>query len=478
MIDKKTKIIASVGPVTKDENSLISLYQNGVNVIRFNFSHADYDSVKDIISKIKNLNIQGITNLSLLLDTKGPEIRTGDLEQKIDFKKGNIFNIFYKDSNLCTNNDLYCDYEYLGDLNIGDIIRIDSGLFDVEVVSKGKDFLEVKSLNSAKIGSRRHINLPGIKIKLPGITDKDKKDILFGIENGVDFIALSFVRNKSNIDELKTFLKENNAEHIKIISKIENQEAIENLDSIIENSDGVMVARGDLGIEVDIEKLPNYQKTIVQKCRDKGIFVIVATHLLETMIDSPFPTRAEVSDIYNAVLQKADALMLSGETTIGTYPIESVNMMSKVIKSAEDNINYEHNCFENIGLNKRDVEKKKLIKHGFYIGEDLGVKAIIILTKTGKLARIAATYKPNNKVFAFTKNENTLNYINILFGIEGIKMNFDSSNTENVDMAIKLLYEKGKITKADKLIAIADNISKNGKEIPIMQIINVDDIIL
>lgn len=478
MIDKKTKIIASVWPVTKDENSLISLYQNWVNVIRFNFSHADYDSVKDIISKIKNLNIQWITNLSLLLDTKWPEIRTWDLEQKIDFKKWNIFNIFYKDSNLCTNNDLYCDYEYLWDLNIWDIIRIDSWLFDVEVVSKWKDFLEVKSLNSAKIWSRRHINLPWIKIKLPWITDKDKKDILFGIENWVDFIALSFVRNKSNIDELKTFLKENNAEHIKIISKIENQEAIENLDSIIENSDWVMVARWDLWIEVDIEKLPNYQKTIVQKCRDKWIFVIVATHLLETMIDSPFPTRAEVSDIYNAVLQKADALMLSWETTIWTYPIESVNMMSKVIKSAEDNINYEHNCFENIWLNKRDVEKKKLIKHWFYIWEDLWVKAIIILTKTWKLARIAATYKPNNKVFAFTKNENTLNYINILFWIEWIKMNFDSSNTENVDMAIKLLYEKWKITKADKLIAIADNISKNWKEIPIMQIINVDDIIL
>lgn len=259
-------------------------------------------------------------------------------------------------------NNLSCDYPYLAeDVEIDGIIEIDSGLFHVRVLAKGKDFVEVQAENDATIGSRRHVNLPGVRIRLPGITDKDKEDILFGIKNNYHFIAASFIRTADNVREIREFLDKNGGTEIRIISKIENAEGIENLEAIVKVSDGVMVARGDLGIEVPIEKVPKYQKKIVDLCRQSGKFVIVATHMLESMIEHPFPTRAEVSDIFRAVLHGADATMLSGETTTGKYPIESVEMMVNVIKEAEEELEHKHHEYSNEGLNQRDIEKKALI---------------------------------------------------------------------------------------------------------------------
>ena len=349
---KKTKIIATVGPVTESEEQLIAMYKAGVNIIRFNFSHANYEVASAIMARIRKLNSEGKTQLSTLLDTKGPEIRTGDLKTKIQFEKDDLVKIYIDSTQFPDDGkSLFCDYPFLiEDVNIGQIIRIDSGLFDVEVVEKKADHVVVVAKNSCLIGSRRHVNLPGVKLRLPGITGQDKQDVLFSIEQGYDFIAMSFVRNRSNIEELRSLLALHNASHIKIISKVENQEGIENIDEIITASDGVMVARGDLGIEVAIEKLPVYQLDIVQKSMAQGKFVIVATHLLETMIENPFPTRAEVSDIFNCIRQKADCTMLSGETTIGKYPIQSVEMMTAVIKEAETNTHYSHEDFSDEGL--------------------------------------------------------------------------------------------------------------------------------
>lgn len=264
---KKTKIIATVGPVTESEEQLIALYEAGVNVIRFNFSHANYEVARTIMGRIRKLNAEGKTNLSTLLDTKGPEIRTGDLKAKIQFEKGDTIKIYTDIQKFSDDgSSLFCDYGSLvEDVSVGQAIEIDSGLFNVEVIKKTLDYVLVLAKNSCLIGSRRHVNLPGVRLRLPGITDQDKKDVLFAIEEGYDFIAMSFVRSRSNVEELRDLLGLHNASHMKIISKIENQEGIENLDEIIGASDGVMVARGDLGIEVPIEKLPVYQREIVQK---------------------------------------------------------------------------------------------------------------------------------------------------------------------------------------------------------------------
>lgn len=472
---KKTKIIATVGPVTESPEQLKAIYNAWVNVIRFNFSHAQHENVAKIIERINALNESWETKLAILLDTKGPEIRTWDVSEKINYKKWDKFKIVVNQNNIDTPTTLFCDYEYLiEDMNIGDIVRIDSWLFDVLVTEKQNDYLLVEAMNDALIGSRRHVNLPWVKLRLPWITDKDKEDILFGIQQNFNFIAASFIRNKENIFEIREFLKSYGAEHIKIISKIENQEAIENLDEIIEHSDWVMVARWDLGIEVPIEKLPIYQKIIVKKCRALGKFVIIATHLLETMIDNPYPTRAEVSDIFNSVLQKADATMLSWETTIGKYPVKSVEMMRSVIDQAEANIVYTHDTFSDNGLTDRDIEKKLLLKSAIEIGEQLQAKAILVFTKSWLLARLASAFRPNLPIYAFTNSKASQYYMTSLFGISPQYLEFTQYPGNTLDNAIEILVKKWKLSKDDKVIAVTD-LTRGSNEIPVMEIIYVKD---
>ncbi len=471
---KKTKIIATVWPVTESEEKLIEMYNAWVNIIRFNFSHATFEWAKIIADRIKKLNIEWKTKLSLLLDTKWPEIRTWILNEKLKFNIWDKINIYIDESKRKWN-WLFCDYPYLiEDLNIWDTIIIDSGLCNVKVLEKHIDFLFVEVLNSCEIWSKRHINLPWVRLKLPGITDKDKEDVLFAIKNNYDFIAMSFVRNKENIKELRDLLLENNASHIKIISKVENEEAIDNLEEIVKNSDWVMVARWDLWIEVPIEKLPFYQKQIANLCLENGKFFIIATHLLETMIENPFPTRAEVSDIYNSVIASADCTMLSWETTTWKYPIDSVNMMSKVIIETEKLIKNSHKDFSNDWLNNRDIEKKILIKHSISIAEELEAKAIIILTKTWLLAHLAAAFRPNIDVYAFTKNDTSVNYMNILYWIKPVLLpNWTNDYLSNIEGAINILKSKFLLSKNDKIIAITD-IQKNWKEFPIIEIIEIE----
>jgi pyruvate kinase len=476
---KRTKIIATVGPATGSEEMLEKLYQNGVNVIRFNFSHADYESARAIADRIHSLNASGRTSLSLLLDTKGPELRTGDVSEKIRFQKGDHFRIYTQwtehDTSILS---LTCDYPSLAeDVEIGKRIEIDSGLFHVRVLSKGDHYVEVEAENDATIGSRRHVNLPGVRIRLPGITDKDKEDILFGIQNGYHFIAASFIRTPENVKEIREFLDANGGSEIRIISKIENEEWVENLVKIIEMSDGVMVARGDLGIEVPIEKVPRYQKIIVDHCRATGKFVIVATHMLESMIEYPFPTRAEVSDIYRAVRQGTDATMLSGETATGKYPLESVDMMASVIDEAEIETKHSHDEYNEIGLTQRDREKKSLIRSALHIAEQLDIPAVLVFTKTGRLARLAAAYRPNIPVYAFTGNEMTIGFMRLLYGIDPVLIpEYRLEHRENLIQAIQILIEKGQVKKSDRVIAVTD-IQNGDKEIPAMEIITIKDIL-
>lgn len=473
---KKTKIIATHGPAIQGEKDLFALYDAGVNIIRFNFSHARYDSVREVLQIMRKNNRNGRTALSMLLDTKGPEIRTWDLQSKQAYKTWDIFK-FYTNQKAFSEDgsSLFCDYEFLWeDAYVGQIIDVDSWLFQIKVLKIQADYLDVEAQNDAIIGSRRHVNLPGIRLKMPGITDKDREDVRFAVEESMDFIAMSFVRSRENVEELRAYLKELGGEHIKIISKIENQEGIENLTEIIAASDGIMVARGDLGIEVPIEKLPIYQSNMVKETLAAGKFTIIATHLLESMIENPFPTRAEVSDVYNSVMQHTDCVMLSGETAAGKYPIKSVQVMAATIGEAEKNLFLEQRDFSNEGLTQRDIEKKSLIKSAIIAGEDLWVQALFIFTKSGKLARLASSFRPNLPTYAFTMHLQSVAYMNVLFGVQPFLIEkWDEHFVWNIEKAITLCKEH-KILKSGDKIMIVNDIQKGEKEIPIVELMEIE----
>jgi len=472
---KKTKIIATHGPAIQWEEDLLALYDTGVNIIRFNFSHAQYDSVKEVLKIMRKNNRNGRAALSMLLDTKGPEIRTGDLSAKQEYKSWDIFKFYTRQEVFSEDGKaLFCDYPHLGeDAFVGQIIDVDSGLFQVKVLKIEDEYLEVEAQNDAIIGSRRHVNLPGIRLKMPGITDKDREDVKFAVEESMDFIAMSFVRSKENVEELREYLGELWGAQIKIISKIENQEGIENLAEIIAASDGIMVARGDLGIEVPIEKLPTYQSNMVRDTLAAGKFTIIATHLLESMIDNPFPTRAEVSDIYNSVMQRSDCIMLSGETAAGKYPIKSVEVMSATIREAEANIIPVHRDFSEQWLTERDIEKKALIKSAIYSGEELGVQGIFIFTKSGKLARLTSSFRPNLPVYAFTMHLQSVAYMNALYGVNPYLINnWDESFTPNIYTAIDICKAENILKPGDRIMIVND-VQKWDKEIPIVELMEI-----
>ncbi len=473
---KKTKIIATLWPATNSKVNIIKLYKAWINIIRFNFSHAEYKDVKETINLIKKLNKQWITKLSLLLDTKWPEIRTWVIKKEIIYKKWDIFNICINKKDIKENN-LFCDYKYIvNDTNIWDIIKIDSWLFDVKIINKNKDFLTVKALNNAIIWSKRHINLPWVKLRLPWVTKKDKEDIIFWIKNNINFIAASFIRKKENILEIKKILKKYNAENISIISKIENKEWIDNLEEIVNYSDWIMIARWDLWIEVPIQKLPSYQRKIMETTKKAWKFAIIATHLLETMINSSFPTRAEISDIFNSIMEWSDSLMLSWETAIWKNPIKAVEIMKSTIKEAESIKHYKHKDFNYNNLRYEDIEKMVLIKNCIYVWEELKAKAFIIFTKSWLLAKLASSFKPNIPVIAFTDSDNTLYWINILFWINAIKLKWFDRNDykQTLDKAINYLKDNKIISKKDRIITIYD-IKRNGNDISTMKIINIRD---
>lgn len=471
---KKTKIIATIWPTTQSEDMLIELYNYWVNIIRLNFSHSEYENTKIIINRIKKLNSSWITNFSILLDTKWPEIRTWNLKEKLKLNIWDEIKIVV-DESKCDQKSIFCDYPYLiKDVNIWDKIILDSWLCNLQVTYKSNDYIYAIVLNNHIIWNKRHVNLPWVKLRMPWITIQDKKDILFWIENDIDFIAMSFVRNKENIFELRDFLNQNNANHIKIISKIENSQAIENLEEIVTNSDWIMIARWDLWIETPIEKLPIYQKQIWELCLKEWKFFIIATHFLESMIENSFPTRAEVNDIYNWVLNNPDCLMLSWETAIWKYPIESVKIMTNIILEAEKNLSNKYLDYSNIWLSSRNIEKKILIKHWLIIWETLWIKALIILTKTWLLARLAAAFKSNINIFAFTKDQRSVRYMNILFWIKSFVLDSWTNNNylSILEDSILFMKEKWILVSWDKIIAITD-IQKLEKELPILEIIDI-----
>jgi pyruvate kinase len=401
---KLTKIIATIGPATWTSDMILWLYRNGVNVIRMNFSHRDYEKMKEVITLVRDLNARGETKLSLLLDNKGPEIRTGKKEQKIQYQQGDLLKIFVKDDAL-QERDMFCDYPFLlEDLQIWDVLRIDSGLCDVEVVEIHDDYCIAKAKNDALVWSYRHINLPGKKLRLPAITESDKEDLLFAIEQGISILAMSFVRSAQHIQDVRDFWQEHGGKSLVIIAKIENQEGLDNLEEIVKASDGVMVARGDLGIEVPVTMLPYYQEKIMETCHKLWKPVIVATQMIESMMKEAFPTRAEIHDIYQAVQMGADATMLSGETAIGNYPLQAVSFMQQTIESAELHAERHIYNFHDEWHDIADVTYKYLLKSALYLAKNIDAAGIVLFTKSGKWAKFLSAYKSSVAILACTRD--------------------------------------------------------------------------
>ncbi|HKO90749.1 MAG TPA: pyruvate kinase, partial [Polyangiaceae bacterium] len=332
---RHTKIVCTIGPASDSSRMIQKLATAGMNIARINMSHGTHKSALMIVRRIQSLNRSLNHTVSILLDTMGPEIRTGEIPTNIDLKVGEIFSFTVLTNENPEEKSVHVNYaDLVKDLKVGNKVTVDNGLINLEVLDISEGRLRCRVLDGGTLGSRKHVNLPGVRVNLPSITDKDRKDIEFAVENDFDFIALSFVRSPQDVLDAREIIQSKGG-HARIIAKIENQEGVDNFDAILEVADGIMVARGDLGVEVPIEELPIIQRRIVKRCAIAAKPVIVATHLLESMIHSPTPTRAEVTDVANAVYEQADAIMLSGETAQGKYPDRCVQMLDRIARRIE-----------------------------------------------------------------------------------------------------------------------------------------------
>ena len=457
---KRTKIICTIGPSTESFSSIKKLHEAGMNVARLNMSHSDHKNAKKIIDRIKKLNQSIETPVGILLDTQGPEIRTGDTSQVVNLEPGQLVSFTIRDEVDVETTSIRVHYdELIQSVNVGTLISLDNGLLNFKVLKKSKNELECKVLDGGKLGSKRHVNLPGIRINLPSVTEKDKRDIAFGLKEDVDFIALSFVRNASDIDDLKEILK-NKTKTVKIISKIEDREGLSNIEEICEVSDSVMVARGDLGIETDLANLPNIQRKIMSNCAKYGVRSIVATHLLESMIDNPTPTRAEVTDVANAIYEGADAVMLSGETTIGKYPIESVKFISRIAKQTEK---YRTLGYESKLISKTDWQHLGVAAKD--IAESIKADGIIAITRSGQTAEIVANAKPFMiPIFAFSNNKKTIKQLSLTGSVHAYKSSMHSDHEKNLQSIMKILKKELSPTRELKFVVISGILSENSAD--------------
>ncbi|MBK8288866.1 MAG: pyruvate kinase [Cellvibrionales bacterium] len=454
---RKTKIICTIGPVTESYDMLKKMAEAGMNVVRLNMSHGDHASHAKVIKAIKTLNKELAHPIPLLLDTQGPEIRTGTLKNDLELKQGDIISVTARAEDV-ESTSLHINYhDLIDDVKIGDKITVDNGIINLEVLEKLDRMMRCKVIDGGRLKSKRHVNLPGIRVNLPAITGKDRDDILFGMKQEVDFIALSFVREANDIRGLRKLLG-NKADKIKIIAKIEDQEGVKNLDEIIAAADGVMVARGDLGVEINIEDLPNVQRKIVRLCHEQGKRVIVATHLLESMIENPIPTRAEVTDVANAIYEEVDAIMLSGETTVGKYPIKCVEYMDRISRTAERMPGLRF-CDGLI----RDNNKQHLAHSAVQLAEDMDAQGIVVITRRGVMANLVTNCRPSKTtIFAFTNDSRTRRQMNLNRAVVSHRLAFSSDPEKTLLSAFEMLKRDDGLKSGDKVVVISDIISGLG----------------
>ena len=431
-----------------------------MNVARLNMSHSDHKNAKKIIDRIRKLNKQVKNPVGILLDTQGPEIRTGDTSEVVNLEPGQLVSFTVRDEIDVETTSIRVHYdELIQSVSVGTLISLDNGLLNFKVLKKTKNQLECKVLDGGKLGSKRHVNLPGIRINLPSITEKDKRDIAFGLKENVDFIALSFVRDASDIEDLKKILK-TKIKKIKIISKIEDREGLSNIDDICKVSDAVMVARGDLGIETDLANLPNVQRKIMSSCAKYGVNSIVATHLLESMIENPTPTRAEVTDVANAIYEGADAVMLSGETTIGKYPIEAVNFISRIATQTEKyrTLGYEEKLISETDWQYLGIAAKN-------IAESIGADGIIAITRSGQTAEIVSNAKPFMKpIFAFSNDKKTINQLSLSGSVHAYYSAMYASHEKNINSVMGILKKELNPKSDLKFVVISGILSEKSAD--------------
>ncbi|MUK86873.1 pyruvate kinase [Ornithinibacillus sp. L9] len=435
---RKTKIVCTIGPASESIGKLEQLIEAGMNVARLNFSHGDYEEHGNRIKNIRAAAEKTGKTVAILLDTKGPEIRTGTFRDgQAELVEGNIVYISMKEVEGTAERFSITYDGLIDDVHEGSKILLDDGLIELEVVEidHANKELKTKTLNSGTIKNKKGVNVPNVKVNLPGITEKDANDIVFGIEQDVDFIAASFVRRPSDVLDIKELLEKHQAEHIKIIPKIENQEGVDNIDSILEVSDGLMVARGDLGVEIPAEDVPLVQKELIRKCNTAGKPVITATQMLDSMQRNPRPTRAEASDVANAIFDGTDAIMLSGETAAGNYPVESVKTMNNIAVKTETGLDHrtilKHRS-QSVDMTITDAISQSVT----HTAMNLSVDAIITPTESGHTARMISKYRPDSPIVAVTFSERVNRQLSLVWGVHAVMGGRASSTDEMLDVAI------------------------------------------
>ncbi|RKN85505.1 pyruvate kinase [Paenibacillus ginsengarvi] len=452
---RKTKIVCTIGPSSESLPALKQLISAGMNVARLNFSHGDFEEhgnrIKNIRAACRELN----KTVAILLDTKGPEIRTGKLkEDSYDLVQDELI-VLTTEEMIGDSKRISVTYKDLPrDVKVGSTILIDDGLIGLTVVGISGSDIECRIVNGGTIKSKKGVNVPGVRISLPGITEKDANDIIFGIEQGVDFIAASFVRKASDVLEIRQLLEEHNAPHIQIISKIENQEGVHNLDEILAVSDGLMVARGDLGVEIPAEEVPLVQKRMIKQCNLVGKPVITATQMLDSMQRNPRPTRAEASDVANAIFDGTDAIMLSGETAAGKYPVESVLTMSRIAERAESALEYRE-IFVRQSSAQQTTITEAISQSVANSALDLDAKAIITPTESGYTARMVSKYRPKSQIIAVTRSEQVMRRLCLIWGVVPIQGEEARNTDEMFQLAVDDSIKAGLIRLGDLVIITA-----------------------
>ncbi|MGO0191804.1 pyruvate kinase [Bacillus velezensis] len=461
---KKTKIVCTIGPASESVEMLTKLMEAGMNVARLNFSHGDFEEHGARIKNIREASKKLGKNVGILLDTKGPEIRTHDMENgALELQAGNEIIVSTKQV-LGTLEKFSVSYEGLADdVSAGSIILLDDGLIGLEVLESNPEKHEIKTkiLNSGTLKNKKGVNVPGVSVNLPGITEKDAKDIVFGIEQGVDFIAASFVRRSTDVLEIRELLEEHNASDIQIIPKIENQEGVDNLDAILEVSDGLMVARGDLGVEIPAEEVPLVQKEMIKKCNALGKPVITATQMLDSMQRNPRPTRAEASDVANAIFDGTDAIMLSGETAAGQYPVEAVQTMFNIATRTEESLNYKEILSkrrDQVGMTITDAIGQSVA----HTAINLSAAAIVTPTESGHTARMIAKYRPQAPIVAVTVNESVSRKLGLVFGVFPSSGQNANSTDEMLEDAVQKSLDSGIVKRGDLIVITAGSVGESG----------------
>jgi pyruvate kinase len=452
---RKTKIVCTIGPSSESPENIRKLIEAGMNVARLNFSHGDFDEHGGRIATIKKARAELGKTVAILLDTKGPEIRLGKLkEEPIELQTGDLITLTTEEI-LGDKSRIPVSYKQLPqDVSVGSTILIDDGLIGTQVEKIEGTEIHCRVINAGPIKSRKGVNVPGTRINLPGITEKDAADIVFGIEQGIDFIAASFVRKASDVLEIREILEKHNATHIQIISKIENQEGVDNLAEILEVSDGLMVARGDLGVEIPAEEVPLVQKRMIAMCNLAGKPVITATQMLDSMQRNPRPSRAEASDVANAIFDGTDATMLSGETAAGKYPIESVQTMARIAERAESALEYRE-----IFLKQSNAQQKNITEAVSQAvansALDLDAKAIITSTESGYTARMVSKYRPKAPIIAVTPDESVMRRLALVFGVIPVKGEEAANTDEMFEQSINSAMKMGLVHDGDVVVITA-----------------------